>query len=118
MTTYDDVPTFKYSEVRRNDVELREQVKKVVAAREKAVLEASELLKQAAKLLSANTGFVGDETYARNAQTIRIANATLARDAKFMMQGGSRTENPTYIGNLAAGPLGEQIQGLGDSFPL
>jgi hypothetical protein len=117
----DDEPGYKYDNDRRNDPELKAKVAKVLVARQNALKEADALLKQAAQILSAQSDFVDGAIYNRQVQAVRIASFTLSRDTEFEV-GGPRRQNPAendnYLGNLAAGPLGEQIEGMGDDFPL
>jgi hypothetical protein len=119
MTDDNWVPFNEESEVRRNDSELKAKVAKVVRARQKALKDASALLKQAEEILSGSAVFVGDEIYYRQYESVRMASFTLRRDAAFAK--GPRedpAENDIYLGNLAAGSLGVQIQKMGDEFPL
>ena len=125
MSNDDWVPFNKESTDRRNDPELKAKVAKVVRARQKALREASELLKQAADIISAQSHFTGDAIYDHQVTSVRIANFTLRRDADFAggitetgRNVGNPAENENYLGNLAAGTLGIQIQSMGDKFPL
>lgn len=117
------VPFSGESELRRNDPELKAKVAKVVKARQEALNQASALLKQATEILEAQNQFVGDAIYSNRVQSVSIASFSLSRDAEFAS--GNRgqatsdpSENDTYLGNLAAGQLGVQIQDMGDKFPM
>lgn len=113
------VPFSGESELRRNDAELKAKVAKVVKARQEALNRASALLKQATEILESQNQFVGDAIYSNRVQSISIASFSLSRDAEFASGSrGDRSENDTYLGNLAAGQLGVQIQDMGDKFPL
>ncbi|MCW2763840.1 MAG: hypothetical protein JWR85_4041 [Marmoricola sp.] len=118
------IPFSGESEVRRNDSELKGKVTKVVKARQDALKEASALLDRAYEVLKAQRHFVGDEAYNRQVSAVSTASYSLSRDADFASgrgRGGpdnDPTKNDTYLGNLAAGALGIQIQNMGDSFPL
>jgi hypothetical protein len=119
MTDDSRVPFTGESEVRRNDSDLKAKVAKVVRARQTALKDASVLLNQAEKILSGSAVFVGNEIYDRQYESVRMASFTLRRDAAFAK--GPRedpAENDIYLGNLAAGSLGVQIQEMGDAFPL
>ena len=120
MTYQGSTQVYKYSSERRNDPELKEKAAKVVIARQNALKEADALLKQAAQILTAQSGFVDGAVYDSQVQAIRIASMKLSQDTQFELGGkrGNPAENDTFLGNLAAGPLGEQIQEMGDSFPL
>jgi hypothetical protein len=115
------VPFSGESEIRRNDPELKAKVAKVVKARQEALNEASALLNQAYEILKAQRHFTGDEIYNHQVSSVSTASFTLSRDAAFASRdsgSGNATENDTYLGNLAAGALGIQIQKMGDEFPL
>lgn len=114
------VPFGKESTERRENPELKEKVAKVVKARQKALNDASALLDQAYEILKAQRHFVGDETYNRQVSSVSTASYTLSRDAKSSsgLRGEDPAKNDTYLGNLAAGALGIQIQNMGDDFPL
>lgn len=123
MTDNNGTPFTGESEIRRNDPELKAKVAKVVKARQDALKQASVLLEQAYDILKAQRQFVGDNIYNRNVTTVSTASYTLSRDAEFTsgQRGGPDNDpakNDTYLGNLAAGPLGVQIQNMGDNFPL
>lgn len=121
MTTDNRIPFTGESEVRRNDPELKAKVAKVVKARQDALREASVLLDRAYEILKAQREFVGDEAYHHQVSSVSTASYTLSRDADFASgrRGGSDpAKNDTYLGNLAAGALGVQIQNMGDNFPL
>lgn len=114
------VPLTGESEVRRDDAELKAKVAKVVKARQNALDEASALLNQAYDILKAQRHFAGDESYNRQVSAISTASFSLSRDAEFAsrLRGTPDAENDTYLGNLAAGQLGIQIQKMGDEFQL
>lgn len=117
------VPFSGESEIRRNDAELKAKVAKVVKARQEALTEASALLNQAYEILRTQRHFVGDEIYNRQVSSVSTASFTLSRDAEFASGRRGETDNDpskndTYLGNLAAGELGIQIQKMGDEFPL
>lgn len=116
------VPFSGESEIRRNDEELKAKVAKVVKARQEALTEASALLNQAYEILRTQRHFVGDEIYNRQVSSVSTASFTLSRDAEFASGRRGETDNDpskndTYLGNLAAGELGIQIQKMGDEFP-
>lgn len=106
--------TYKYQESRRNDPELRAKVEKVIRARNEALLQASTLLEQANRILKEQSHFVDDGIYDRQVRSVSIAAYLLKDDADFK----NRDITDTYIGNLAAGRLGEQLEAMGDSFKL
>lgn len=117
------VPFSGESEIRRNDPELKAKVAKVVKARQEALNEASALLNQAYEILKAQRQFVGDEAYNSQVSSVSTASYTLSRDAEWAsgrrgQQDADPSKNDTYLGNLAAGQLGVQIQKMGDEFPL
>lgn len=117
------VPFSGESEIRRNDPELKAKVAKVIKARQEALNEASALLNQAYEILKAQRQFVGDEAYNSQVSSVSTASYTLSRDADWASgRRGERNADPskndTYLGNLAAGQLGVQIQKMGDEFPL
>lgn len=117
------VPFSGESEIRRNDEELKAKVAKVVKARQEALTEASALLNQAYEILRKHRHFAGDEIYNRQVSSVSTASFTLSRDAEFASGRRGETDNDpskndTYLGNLAAGELGIQIQKMGDEFPL
>lgn len=123
MTNDNRIPFTGESEARRNDPELKAKVAKVVKARQDALREASVLLDQAYEILNAQREFVGDEIYNHQVSSVSTASYTLSRDADFAFgrRGGSENDpskNDTYLGNLAAGSLGVQIQNMGENFPL
>lgn len=117
------IPFTGESEVRRNDPELKAKVAKVVKARQDALNEARALLDRAYEVLKAQRHFVGDDAYNRQVSALSTASYTLSRDAEFASgrRGGHDNDpakNDTYLGNLAAGALGVQIQNMGDNFSL
>lgn len=115
------VPFSGESEVRRNDPELKAKVANVIRARQKALKEASALLNQAYDVLKAQRHFSGDDIYNRQVSSVGTASFTLSRDAEFASgngRSGNPAENDTYLGNLAAGSLGIQIQKMEENFPL
>lgn len=111
------VPFGKESTERRENPELKEKVAKVVRARQKALNDASALLDQAYEILKAQRHFVGDEVYNRQVSAVSTASFTLSRDSASGRREDS-SKNDTYLGNLAAGALGIQIQNMGDDFDL
>lgn len=115
------VPFSAESQARRNDPELKAKVSKVVKARQDALNEASALLNQAYEILKAQSHFVGDAIYTEQVNSVGTASFRLNRSASFASRdsgSGKATENDNYLGNLAAGQLGVQIQKMGDEFPL
>ena len=123
MTDNNGTPFSGESEIRRNDPELKAKVAKVVKARQDALNEASALVERAYEILKAQRHFVGDNIYSSHVTAVSTASYTLSRDAEFTSgrRGGTANDpakNDTYLGNLAAGPLGVQIQNMGDNFPL
>lgn len=123
MSNGDRIPFSGESEIRRNDPELKAKVARVVKARQDALNEASALLNQAYDILKTQRHFVGDEIYNRQVSSVSTASFSLSRDAEFASgRRGDReadpSKNDTYLGNLAAGELGVQIQKMGDDFPL
>lgn len=123
MADENRIPFTGESEIRRNDPELKAKVAKVVKARQNALNEASVLLDRAYEILKAQRHFVGDEIYSRQVSAVSTASYSLSRDAEFASgRRGERNDDPatndTYLGNLAAGSLGVQIQNMGDSFSV
>lgn len=104
----------KRSEARRNDPDIREKVSKVIKARQDALSEAAKLLEQAKDILQKNSHFIDDAIYARQVDAVYSTYYKLAEDAHFM----NRKKTETYVGNLAAGALGEQIEEMGDKFSI
>jgi hypothetical protein len=102
------------ADARRNDPEIREKVEKVIKARQAALNEASELLKKASEILHKNARYSGSILYDRQVGSVSITANSLKSDADFM----NRMVSEVYVGNLAAGDLGEKIQKMGNDFPL
>lgn len=117
------IPFSGESEIRRNDPELKAKVAKVIRARQAALNEASALLNQAYEILKAQRHFAGEETYNQQVSSVSTASYSLSRAAEFASGRRGHTDNDpskndTYLGNLAAGDLGIQIQKMGDEFSL
>ena len=106
--------SYRYDNVRREDPALREKVQQVIDARRAALRRAAALLREAEEVLAPLAQFHDDAIFNRQVQSVADASESLARDVAFDSVTG---KGSTYVGNLAAGPLGEQIQKMGASFP-
>jgi hypothetical protein len=104
--------TYHYSDERRNDPELREKTAKVIEARKAALAVAAKKLREAMDILDPLRIFDGDPIFERSAFSAWRAYNQVSGDASFM----NRPTTDTYIGNLAASELGEQIEAMGDNF--
>lgn len=98
-------------EKRRNDPDIREKVAKVIDSCDVALTDASELLKAAEAMLS-KYPLLDDATYQCNVQDIQKVSEALAEIVKCR----KNLDRERYIGKLAAGRLGAEIQHLGDEF--
>jgi hypothetical protein len=103
-----------YSGRRRHDPELKAKVRRVIDARQDALSRAAELVGEAKRELDRVSMFLDDGIVDRNVTKVRSLWWSLDRAAQFKAGIGSET----YVENLAAGPLGEQIEAMGDGFPL
>lgn len=115
MTCHDDdAKVFKFSDRRRKDPVVLEKAEKILIAQQKAMSEAAELLKRAAEIMRKQSGYEDSGHFDRCYDAVSSARYTVERDASFMADIG----NECYIGNLAAGRLGYQIEQMGEKFPL
>lgn len=96
----------KANNERRNNPEIRAEVKRVLDARVEAHVKALALVKEAYEIMRA-TPYQGIDAdiYDRGTSAVWSAYYTLGRDERFV---GRNTE--TYIGNVAAFELGEVIE--------
>lgn len=109
-----DEQPYQYSNQRRNNPELKDKVRKVVERRQKAMEQADDLLKEARHIMQEAALFVDDVIFMRQLEQISRTSFSLSEDTQFERDVFSET----YIENLAAGRLGEQIEKMGDQFPL
>lgn len=105
---------YQYSNQRRNSPALKDKVRKVVERRQKAMEQADDLLKEARHIMQEAALFVDDVVFMRQLEQISRTSFSLSEDVQFERDVFSET----YIENLAAGRLGEQIEKMGDQFPL
>jgi hypothetical protein len=105
---------YQYSNERRNDPELKGKVRKVVERRQKAMEQADDLLREARHIMQDAALFVDDVVFMRQLEQISRTSFSLTEDTQFERDVFSET----YIENLAAGRLGEEIEKMGDQFPL
>ena len=111
---YDNPTPYQYSNERRNNAELKNKVRKVVERRQKAMEQADDLLKEARQVMQDAALFVDDVVFMRQLEQISRTSFSLSEDTQFERD----VYSETYIENLAAGRLGEQIEKMGDQFPL
>jgi hypothetical protein len=116
MTTghWDDETAYQYSNVRRNNPELKAKVKKVVELRQEAMEQANDLLRQARQVMQDAALFRDDSIFIRQLEQISRTSQSLSEETAFKRD----IQSDTYVENLAAGRLGEQIEKMGDKFPL
>ena len=114
MDQWNDEEPYRYSNERRNNAELKEKVKKVVSLRLEAMEQANELLKQARHIMQEAALFGDDPHFMNHLNDISRAGHSLSEETLFRHD----IQSDTYIENLAAGRLGEQIENMGDRFPL
>lgn len=110
----DDAKVFEFSEQRRKDPVILEKAEKVLIAQKKAMAEAVELLNQASAIMRKQSGYVDSVIFDRCLSAVSSARYTVEKDSSFM----EGIDGECYIGNLAAGRLGYQIEEMGEKFPL
>jgi RNase adaptor protein for sRNA GlmZ degradation len=100
----------RYSDTRRNDPAVREAVIELLNNQDTAVTEAMKLVNQASVLMrQAADGHIDASEmrlYKDAADAISTAFYQLNRVDRF--RGGG--DNETYVGNIAASPVGEAIE--------
>lgn len=105
---------YDFNDAQRNDPELRAKVAKVLEARRQAIQEANILLKKVSALLAESQIVEDQSMYSDHAYDVRMTSFKLERNIAFMQKIGGET----YVGNMAAGRMGDQIIKMGDKFPL
>lgn len=99
------------SEERRNDPELRDKVEKVIIAQNTLMLKAAATLKDLAEEMRVLSGLKDNYSiYERSFDTVFSAAWKVKHDADFMNRDGG--PNDCYIGNMAAGQMGEYLQSV------
>lgn len=98
-------------EKRRNDPDIREKVALVLSSCDEALADASDLMKAAEAILS-KYPLLDDAAYQCNVQDIRKISDALAQ----IVECRKRLDRERYIGKLAAGRLGAEIDLLGEDF--
>jgi protease II len=94
------------SERRRNDPEIRAKVEEIHKARQAMLLKAEAQLEEIVNEMRALTQYGDDAIYNRCYDAVWDAQYKVGNDARFMQRIGGET----YVGNLAAGELGEIIE--------
>lgn len=98
------------SEMRRDDPKIRQKVASILGACDDGLDCASEILKNVEAMLSKYS--YADDVYLRNLWDIQEINYSLAKVIAYRKSLG----RDLYISKLAGGPLGAEIQRLGDKF--
>lgn len=100
--------TFPY-ESRRIDPVVRAKVERVLTAQQKMMEHAAKVLKDLRQEMNVLAN-VSDENshYEKCFKEVRMASYTVSRNAEFMAGIGGET----YIGNMAAGRMGENLEGI------
>lgn len=98
-------------EKRRNDPDIREKVARVLDSCDEALSDASDLVKAAEAILS-KYPLPEDVTYNCNVQDIQKISEALADIVKCRKS----LDRERYIGKLAAGRLGAELDHLGEGF--
>jgi hypothetical protein len=98
------------SEMRRDDPDIRKKVNRILVACDDGLDEAAEILKSVEAMLSKYS--YADNVYLRNLWDIEEINYSLAKLIAYRKSLGREL----YISKLAEGPLGAEIQRLGDKF--
>lgn len=93
-------------EERRNDPVIRAEVEKIIYARRVMLLKAAKQLKDLTDEMRELELYGDDGIYDRCFDYVWSAYYTVSRDANFK----DRPATETYIGNMAAGSLGEYIE--------
>lgn len=100
---------YKYSDDRRNDPETRDKVERVIIAQNALMLKAAKQLKELATEMHALSGMRDSHSiYERSYDTVFSAAWKVEHDSDFMNRDGG--PNDCYIGNMAAGEMGEHLQ--------
>ena len=95
-----------YSERRRYDPEIRAKVEEIHKARQAMLVKAAAQLKALSDEMRELSLAEDNAIYDRCSDAVWSAYYTVSRDAEFKKGIGGET----YIGNLAAGSLGEYIE--------
>jgi hypothetical protein len=96
----------QYSEKRRNDTDLRAKVTKIHKDRQAMLLRAAAALEDIYDEMQGLRRSGDDDIYSRCVSAIWDAKYRVRHDADFMQGIGGET----YVGNLAAGKLGQYIE--------
>jgi hypothetical protein len=100
--------SYTFDAGRRNDPVIRAKVEEIHKARVAMMLKAADELDALAAEMAPLTQGGDDNMYRQCYDAVRTARYRVRDNAEFMKGIGSET----YIGNLAAGRLGEYVQGL------
>jgi hypothetical protein len=98
------------SQMRRDDPKIRQKVTSILDACDEGLDYASETLKSVEAMLSKYS--YADDVYLRNLWDIQEINYSLAKLIAYRKSLG----RDLYISKLSEGPLGAEIQRLGDKF--
>ena len=98
------------SEVRRDDPKIRHKVELILDACDDGLDSAAEILRSVEALLSKYS--YADNVYLRNLWDIQEINYSLNKLIAYRKMLG----RDLYVSKLAEGPLGAEIQRLGDKF--
>lgn len=99
---------YTYSQDRRHDPDTRDRCAAVSKAQREALVKAAKDLQKIVEDLRFLNGVPGTAIFERSAYAIRSAASSVQSDADFM----DRPDNDTYIGNCAAGPMGEYLENI------
>jgi hypothetical protein len=94
------------SERRRNDPALRAEAERIHKARQAVLLKAAAALEEIYNGMRELSRYRDDSVYNRCVDAVWHANYRVSSDASFMQGIGGET----YVGNLAAGELGDAIE--------
>lgn len=99
---------YEFSNERRYDPEIRAKVEAIHKARQAMLLKAAAELDRLVEEMRPLMDGGDDRMYEKAFDDLRRARYTMVDTAEFMQDIGSET----YIGNLAAGRLGEYVEKL------
>ncbi|MCW2763842.1 MAG: hypothetical protein JWR85_4043 [Marmoricola sp.] len=98
------------SEIRRDDPEIRQKVASILAACDDGLESAADILRSVEAMLAKYS--YADNVYLRNLWDIQEINYSLNKLIAYRKSLG----RDLYVSKLAEGPLGAEIQRLGDKF--
>lgn len=103
--------SYTYSNDRRHDPEVRDKVERVIRAQNALMLKAARQLKETLDEMRELSGIKDRASlFDRSYDAVYSAYWRVDHDATFMNRDGG--PNDCYIGNMAAGEMGEYLEGI------